>query len=113
VEDLAGRVPHRLDHTVVDARFDQGVESAAWFVIAEAVANAVKHAGVDRITVEAAARDGMLKVTVGDEGAGGADPNGPGLQGLSDRVAALGGSLRVIDRAPRGTLVEAVLACGS
>jgi signal transduction histidine kinase len=113
VEDLAGRIPLRLDLAVVDGRFDQGVESAAWFVIAEAVANAVKHAGVDRIGVEVTAHDGVLRVTVSDEGVGGADPGGSGLQGLGDRVAALGGSLRVAGRDPSGTLVEAVLPCAS
>ncbi|HYG94856.1 MAG TPA: histidine kinase [Nocardioides sp.] len=112
VEDLAARIPHRLDHAVVDARFEEDVESAAWFVIAEAVANAVKHAGVERITVEVTAQDDVLTVSVEDEGAGGADASGPGLQGLADRVAALGGTLRVTCREARGTLVEAVIPCG-
>lgn len=113
VEDLASRIPHRLDHAVVDARFDEGIESAAWFVIAEAVANVVKHAGVDRIGVEVTAHNGLLRVSVCDEGAGGADSSGPGLQNLADRVAALGGRLRVAGRDPRGTLVEAVMSCES
>ena len=113
VEDLAGRIPHQLDVSVVDSRFDEGVESAAWFVIAEGVANAVKHADVDRIEIGVTAQPGELRVTVGDEGTGGADASGPGLQGLADRVAALGGRLRVVGRHPHGTLVEAVLSCES
>jgi signal transduction histidine kinase len=111
VADLAVRIPHRLEAEVVDARFDEGVESAAWFVIAEAVANAVKHAGVDRIDVAVTAQGGELLVSVADAGSGGSDPAGPGLQGLADRVAALGGRLRVAERRPHGTLVEAVLSC--
>ncbi|WP_460358543.1 sensor histidine kinase [Actinoallomurus acanthiterrae] len=72
-------------------RLPEGVEEAAYFVAAEAVANALKHARASRITIAVAERDGRLTVEVADDGAGGADPGGgTGLLGLSDRVAALG-----------------------
>jgi signal transduction histidine kinase len=115
VEDLRSRMPVRIVLRVEDQRFPPGVEGAAWFVIAEAVANAVKHARVDEVAVNVsiqgpgAARH--LSVTVTDQGVGGADPRGGGLQGLADRVSALGGTLSVAANDPRGTRVEAALPC--
>jgi signal transduction histidine kinase len=112
VEDLAGRLPIRIHRQVVDARFPAAVEGAAWFVIAEAVSNAVKHAGTGEVWIDARRDGSQLSVTVADHGPAGADPHGSGLQGLADRVAALGGRLTVTDRRPRGTIVQAVLPCG-
>ena len=111
-DELAGRIPIRMTLDVVDQRFPASVESAAWFVIAEAVSNAVKHAGVDEVEIRVSAGPSQLHVAVLDEGVGGADPRGRGLQGLADRVAALGGTLSVGDRPGGGTRVEAVLPCG-
>jgi signal transduction histidine kinase len=111
VEDLRSRLPLRIDLDVVDQRFSPGVEGAAWFVIAEAVANAVKHARVDEVSITVSSAARQLSVTVTDEGVGGADPHGSGLQGLADRVAALGGSLSVVANLPAGTRVEAALPC--
>ncbi|WP_433015035.1 histidine kinase [Kribbella sp. CA-294648] len=131
-DELAGRIPIRMKLEVADQRFPAPVESAAWFVIAEAVANAVKHAGVDEVEIRvsaggparldagSAAATGPavatgpveLHVAVLDRGVGGVDPQGRGLQGLADRVAALGGALSAGDRPGGGTRVEAVLPCG-
>lgn len=111
VADLADRIPVPIKYDVPDRRFDPAVEAAAWFVIAEAVANAVKHASADGVHIDVADGPPGLTVTVSDTGGGGADPHGHGLQGLSDRVAALGGSLTVLDRQPSGTTVRAVLPC--
>jgi signal transduction histidine kinase len=97
----------------VDNRFAASLETAAWFVIAEAVANAVKHAGVDEVTINVSATDSALRVVVVDAGSGGADPRGSGLQGLGDRVAALRGSLAVHEVMPHGTSVEAEFPCVS
>jgi signal transduction histidine kinase len=111
-DELASRIPVRMKLDVVDQRFPGSVESAAWFVIAEAVSNAVKHARVDEVTIRVSASVSQLHVAVLDAGVGGVDPRGRGLQGLADRVAALGGALSAGDQPGGGTRVEAVLPCG-
>jgi len=88
---------------------------AAYFVISEAVANAVKHAAATGVTVRV--RDGgsgwILHVEVVDDGVGGADARGgSGLEGLGDRIAALGGRLDVTSPVGEGTTVTAVIPCG-
>lgn len=111
IEDLANRIPIHLDLDVDEGRFRPNLESAAWFVVAEAVSNAVKHAGVDRVEIGVRRAGQALEVVVADHGSGGADPRGSGLQGLADRVAALGGTLAVAEQEPRGTRVEARFPC--
>jgi PAS domain S-box-containing protein len=72
------------------------IESAAYFITAEATANAVKHAGVNQIDIEVTCSPDGLRVTVTDDGAGGASfREGTGLQGLRDRAEAIGGDLTV------------------
>ncbi len=111
VVDLAARIPLEISYDVVDERFPPSIEGAAWFVIAEAVANAVKHAGVDEVSIAVTAERSVVRVLVADRGAGCAEPRGSGLQGLADRVSALRGTLRVSENHPHGTLVEAELPC--
>ena len=113
VVDLAGRLPLNVTYDVVDRRFPPSIEGAAWFVIAEAIANTVKHAAVDDVSITVKVERAALRVVVADAGAGHASPQGSGLQGLADRVAALRGSLRVIENEPHGTIVEAELPCAS
>ncbi|HEX5016366.1 MAG TPA: histidine kinase, partial [Actinomycetes bacterium] len=113
VVDMAGRAPVRVLYDVVDHRFSPEVESAAWFVISEAVTNVVKYAGVDEVRVFVTSGDDGVRVVVVDDGVGGADTSGHGIRGLTDRVAALGGTLSVIELRPHGTRVEAVLPCAS
>jgi signal transduction histidine kinase len=113
VEELAGRVPLRVRIDIEDRRYPPTLESAAWFVVAEGVANAMKHAEVDEVRIRADRRADQLVVTVDDDGPGGADPLGRGLQGLGDRVDALGGRLSVSAAADGGTRLEAVFPCGS
>ncbi|MEU6716501.1 histidine kinase [Nonomuraea sp. NPDC046802] len=88
------------------------VETAAYFVVCEAVTNAAKHAGATRIAVSVHDQQDALVVRVRDDGAGGADPGGSGLSGLARRVAALDGAFEV--KSPPGgpTLITAVLPCG-
>ncbi|HEX7610132.1 MAG TPA: histidine kinase [Solirubrobacteraceae bacterium] len=113
VESLAAR--YGLG-TAIDAdtrrTLAPAVESAAYFVIAEALTNTAKHAGAQRTWVSL--RDGhrALRVVVGDDGRGGADPEGSGLAGLRARVEALDGSLVVRSPDGGGTLVEASFPCG-
>jgi signal transduction histidine kinase len=91
-------------------RLPAAVEAAAYYVVAEALANAAKHSGASRVTVRVAAAGTCTRVEVADDGAGGADPTGgSGLRGLADRVAALGGTLDVHSPAGAGTRIAAEL----
>jgi signal transduction histidine kinase len=113
VADLAARTPTTLAYDVVNERFPADLESAAWFVVAEAVTNAVKHSGAEHVAVRVRRAAATLCVEVGDEGRGAADPAGHGLRGLADRVAAVGGSLWISEAEPHGTRVKAVFPCAS
>ncbi|WP_062462684.1 sensor histidine kinase [Demequina soli] len=88
--------------------------TTAYFVVSEAVTNALKHAEATRVRVAVHRAEEDLHVVVADDGRGGAGlrPTG-GLTGISDRVAALGGTLTVTSPAGAGTRVEARLPCGS
>lgn len=112
---LAGRssVPVELELDGVD-RLPQAVESAAYFVVAEALTNAARYAeaGAARVTVSRDA--GSATIEIVDDGIGGAEiSGGSGLSGLQDRVAALGGELSVISPSGEGTRVKAVFPCAS
>jgi len=86
-------VPVRL-HLGVQDRLSEPVEIAAYYVVAEALTNIVKHAGATAAEVVVAVDDGVVHVDVRDDGRGGADfGRGSGLVGLKDRVEALGGRL--------------------
>jgi signal transduction histidine kinase len=77
------------------------VEAAVYFLCAEALANAAKHADAASVTISVSQSSGLLSLTLVDDGVGGADPGkGSGLRGLADRVEALGGRLSV--RSPKG-----------
>ena len=111
--ELAGRTPVRTVLDVTHERFTAEVEAAAYFVVSEALANALKHATPALIQVLADRVDGRLVVTVVDDGPGGAVAvPGRGLAGMADRVTALGGSMRVEDGPEGGTRVRVELPCG-
>ena len=110
--ELAARTPVRTVLDVTDERFTAEVEAAAYFVVSEALANALKHATPASIEVLADRVAGRLVVTVLDDGPGGAVAvPGRGLAGMADRVAALGGSLQVADGPSGGTRVRVELPC--
>ncbi|MFI9591363.1 sensor histidine kinase [Nonomuraea sp. NPDC052265] len=88
------------------------VETAAYFVVCEAVTNAAKHAAATLVTVEVRQEDDRVLVRVSDDGTGGARPGGGGLSGLARRVAALDGALDVVSPPGGPTTVAAVLPCG-
>jgi signal transduction histidine kinase len=112
--DLARRVSVPVEVTAPRERFDRGIEGAAYFIGSEGLTNAVKHAQATSISLSARREDGRLVVTVIDDGIGGAIPvQGSGLSGLADRVAALGGVLRIDSRPGAGTTLTAELPCGS
>jgi signal transduction histidine kinase len=106
-------VVERLDLAVtVDLpheRFPAEIEASAYFIIAEALTNIVKHARAESAAVSATVRDGMLQLEVRDDGIGGADPGGRGLVGLNDRATALRGRLSVHSPAGSGTVLTATL----
>ena len=89
------------------------VETAAYFVVAEAMANAAKHAAAKKITVRIMRDAGSLVVEVADDGRGGADLGGSGLVGLRRRVEALDGTLVVTSPSGGGTVLRAELPCVS
>lgn len=96
----------------VTAAAGRAAETALFYVCSEALANAVKHAGAGRVRIDVHRRDGAIRATVADDGCGGADPHGSGLQGLADRLAAIGGRLRVDSPPGAGTTVAATVPSG-
>ncbi|MEU4744176.1 sensor domain-containing protein [Actinosynnema sp. NPDC023658] len=111
---LAGDAPFSV---VVDAgdlgELPPAVEAAAYFVVAEALANAVKHASADECAVSLRRSGEVLSVSVRDDGRGGADPSGSGLDGLRRRVEALDGTMEVTSPPGGPTTVLAELPCAS
>jgi signal transduction histidine kinase len=89
------------------ARLRPAVEAAIYYVVAEALANAAKHAAATVVTVRVAEEDCGTIVEVADDGIGGADPAGGGLRGLADRVAALDGQFAVSSVPGAGTALRA------
>jgi signal transduction histidine kinase len=109
VEALASRMPVPVDIGVSVDRLPAPVEATAYFVVAEALTNVAKHSGAQRAEVAVLVENGTLRVHVCDDGVGGAQPDGSGLVGLGDRLAALDGRLRVESPAGGGTRVEAAI----
>jgi signal transduction histidine kinase len=105
VDALASRMPLPVENAVSVGRLPAGVEATAYFLVAEALTNVAKHARARRATVTATVEHGTLRVQVRDDGIGGARPDGSGLLGLADRLAVLGGQLRIESPADGGTLV--------
>jgi signal transduction histidine kinase len=111
LETLARRsaVPVRLD-VRVDGRLPDQIELAAYYVIAETLTNAAKHADASEAEVQVQSGEGLLRVRVRDDGRGGADlTRGSGLVGLTDRIDALGGRFALHSPHGAGTVVDVVL----
>jgi PAS domain S-box-containing protein len=100
-------LPVRVD--VPAERLPAEIEASAYFIVAEALTNVVKHAHAGYAEVTASLEEAMLHIKVRDDGAGGADPDGHGLVGMRDRVTTLGGRLEIESPAGGGTLVAATL----
>jgi signal transduction histidine kinase len=114
VTALAARstIPVELDAGPLDRRLDAAVETAAYFVIAEALTNVAKHSHARQCAVGLRHSEGTLRVWVTDDGAGGAAlDKGHGLQGLDDRLHAVGGRLRVTSPSGGPTTITAELPC--
>lgn len=115
VEAQASRLPLEVvveaDPRLRGVRYPEQIETAAWYVVSEAMTNAVKHAAAARLCIRLGEQDGRLSVEVSDDGQG-FDPGtarGLGLTGLADRMAIVGGTLRVDSRPGRGTTLHAGL----
>jgi signal transduction histidine kinase len=112
VKALVARSPLPATADVqLDGPLPATVETAAYYVVAEALTNAAKHASAASAAVRLSRAGDRLVVEVSDDGVGGADPSGGGLTGLRSRVAALDGTLRVASPAGGPTLVRAELPC--
>jgi signal transduction histidine kinase len=109
ISAIVSRLDLPVEVHVPSQRFPAEIEASAYFVVAEALTNVVKHAHAGRAQVRACLADGMLRVEVRDDGIGGADPAGHGLVGLADRVTALGGQLVIESPDSGGTLLAAKL----
>jgi signal transduction histidine kinase len=112
---VVARCPFPVDITGdLGRRPPAAVESAAYFVVSEALTNVTRHSACERAAVAVATNGPSLVVEVRDDGRGGADPaRGTGLTGLRDRVRALGGTLDVLSPAGGPTTILAVIPCGS
>jgi len=109
VRALASRMPVPVSMDVIDGRLPVAVEATAYFTVAEALTNVVKHAHADGATVRAHVADDHLQVDVTDDGIGGARMDGSGLIGLRDRLAALDGTLHVRSGPADGTQITALI----
>lgn len=114
IEDLVDRMPIP---TVLEMAslgdLPSGTATTAYFVVAEALANSVKHAHADRVVVTLARDEAALRVCVADTGVGGARLGGRGLGGLVDRVEAVGGSLEITSLPGEGTTLRMEIPCES
>ncbi len=113
LESLAERsaIPVHLSVRLA-AGLPEATQVGAYYVVAEALTNAGRHARATRLDVRAEVRAGLLHVEVVDDGVGGAAPApGSGLEGLADRVDALDGRLRITSPAGAGTTLVAELPC--
>ncbi|MFD6098355.1 histidine kinase [Nocardiopsis flavescens] len=115
LESLAGRtqVPVRLD-AADPGRLPEAVETAAYFVVTEAVTNAVRHGSPTAVDVSLARDGGVLRLRVSDDGSGGVDEaRGTGVRGIRHRAAALDGTVAVSSPAGGPTVITVELPCGS
>ncbi|MEO6858920.1 MAG: sensor domain-containing protein [Solirubrobacteraceae bacterium] len=112
LQSLTSSTPMKVALSVdLDERPAPAVESAAYFVAAEALANAAKHARAKRLEIRIARIGDLIDLHVQDDGVGGANPDGSGLRGLRRRVEALDGTLSVISPPGGPTRIRAQLPC--
>ena len=111
LEALARRSPVPVELKVdLPARPPASLESAAYFLVSEALTNVAKYAEATAAHVFVTEADGLLVIEIEDDGIGGADPSrGSGLRGLSDRIAALDGQLKIDGASGGGTRISATI----
>jgi signal transduction histidine kinase len=114
INAVVDRCPIPVDVYVdADPRPPDAIETAAYFVVAECIANAAKHADATRIAVRIERWNAQLRLEVIDDGRGGASANGPGLLGLRRRVEAVEGTLTVSSPDGGPTVIRSEMPCGS
>lgn len=114
-EELAGQMPLPVKLELeVGAQLTATVASTAYFMVAEGLANALKHARATKLAVRIVRSDGLLTVQVEDDGRGGVTVRdaGLGLRSIGDRLGALGSRLEIDSAAGRGTRLLAEIPCG-
>jgi signal transduction histidine kinase len=113
LETLARRAPIPVEvGGVPSTRLPAPVETAAYYVASEGLANAVKHAHASHVRIAVSQTGSRAVMEVADDGDGGADPRGSGLRGLRDRVEALDGSVTVESPPAGGTVIRTEFPCG-
>jgi PAS domain S-box-containing protein len=113
LEGVAARAPFPVNlASALDCRLPDPIEAALYYVASESLANAAKHAGAAAASIKLACDGGSVWIEIVDDGCGGADATGSGLQGLADRVAAHGGRLSVTSPPGAGTLIRAEIPLG-
>jgi signal transduction histidine kinase len=109
VDTVAVRIDLPVQTDVTAERFPADTEASAYFIVAEALTNVVKHSHATHAEVRATVENEILHIEICDDGIGGADPDGHGLLGIGDRVTALGGQLKIDSPPSGGTLIAATL----
>ncbi|HEX4306382.1 MAG TPA: histidine kinase [Solirubrobacterales bacterium] len=111
--DLADAYPGAIEREIDPGadRPSAPVETTAYFVVSEGLANSLKHADADSVRLSLARENGSLLIEVEDDGRGGARPDGSGIGGIRDRVEALDGTLAVTTPPLGGTLLRVALPC--
>lgn len=116
IEDLVDRmpVPTRFDAPQIPEPLPEGIQRSAYFIVAEALTNAVRHAYATHLVVRLHGEHPTLRLEVIDDGVGGAHVNaGLGLRGLADRVDVHGGRMQLISPPGEGTHLSVELPCAS
>jgi signal transduction histidine kinase len=113
LEALVSRSPLPIDlHIDTDQPLPEDVQVSLYYIASEAITNVYKHAHASRVQIELSHTDSTVRLTVRDNGVGGADPaRGSGLIGLRDRVEALNGTMHVTSPTGKGTLVLVTIPC--
>jgi signal transduction histidine kinase len=112
VQSLAEHYTMPIEIDLPAGRFTESAELTAYFVIAESITNAIKHAGAREITVTGTRAGGSLRIEIADDGKGGASASaGTGISGVIDRVRAVGGDVSLESPAGHGTRIKVSIPC--
>ena len=112
IKSMAERYMVPIDVSLPPGRFGESAELTAYYLIAESITNAIKHARARRITVHGEKSGSFLQVTVSDDGQGGASAAaGTGIRGVIDRVRGVGGDAELDSPVGHGTKIRAQIPC--